>query len=177
MGPVFPQHRRQETGWGPSKPSGSYLLLNSRDVSGLKVASSEQIWRERSSKQEPFLGHLHQDESDQLSHVHPADHLLEPADEGKREMSLAACAVRWPQVDLKNAWQPPRPKHNLGNLFRGVYPATKPIKPCCHHHHSARRAYGYLKVTCPFAEAPPNPTHAARSRLGDGRSVGLGCGH
>jgi len=115
MGPVSPQHRCQEVGWHPRNPTRSHLLLNSRDVSGLKVASSEQIWCEPSSKQEPFLGHLHQDESDQLSHVHPADHLLKPAQGGSARRLVWLRVLRGGRrLTLKTLG---RPKHKLGDLL------------------------------------------------------------
>lgn len=59
----------------------SDLLLDGRDVFGLNLALGEQLGGDPSLKQHALPGHLHQDETDQLAHVHAADHLLKAAAE------------------------------------------------------------------------------------------------
>lgn len=53
-------------------------LFNGRDVFGLYLALGEQLGGDPPLKQHSLPGHLHQDETDQLPHVHTADHLLKP---------------------------------------------------------------------------------------------------
>lgn len=56
-------------------------LLDGGDVFGLYLALGEQLGGDPSLKQHALPGHLHQDETDQLAHVHATDHLLKPAPE------------------------------------------------------------------------------------------------
>lgn len=64
------------------------LLLYGRDVFGLKLALSEQLGGDPSLEQQTLSGHLHQDETDQLPHVHTTDHLLKSTTQrqGKRKV-------------------------------------------------------------------------------------------
>ena len=43
------------------------------------MPGGQQVGRGLALEQQTLLGHLHQDEAHQLPHVHPTDHLLEPA--------------------------------------------------------------------------------------------------
>lgn len=52
------------------------LLLDGRHVFGLELALGEQLGCDPALEQQALSGHLHQDETDQLAQIHPADHLL-----------------------------------------------------------------------------------------------------
>lgn len=52
------------------------LLLNGRDVFGLELALGEQLRSDPALEQHALPGHLHQNETHQLPHVHATDHLL-----------------------------------------------------------------------------------------------------
>ena len=43
---------------------------------GLKLAPGEQLRGDPALEKQALSGHLHQDEADQLAHVHTTDHLL-----------------------------------------------------------------------------------------------------
>lgn len=51
---------------------------------GLKLSFGEQLRSDPALEQHPLSGHLHQDETHQLTHVHTTDHLLKPTTQRKR---------------------------------------------------------------------------------------------
>lgn len=55
-----------------------HSLFNGRDVFRLNFPFRQELGGYPSLKQQPLFGHLDQDESNQLSHVHPTGHLLKP---------------------------------------------------------------------------------------------------
>lgn len=52
---------------------------------GFKLPLSEQLRSDPSLKQQALSGHLHQDETNQLAHVHTTDHLLKSTTERVKE--------------------------------------------------------------------------------------------
>lgn len=66
--------------WNPGRER--YSLFYGRNMLCLKLPFGEKLGGDSPFKEQPLLGHLHQDEPHQLPHVQPADHLLKPAGEG-----------------------------------------------------------------------------------------------
>lgn len=64
---------------GKTPPS---LPLNLREKLGLKDASRLEWLGDLSPEEEAFLGEVDQDITDNLTQVHPADHLLKPESVG-----------------------------------------------------------------------------------------------
>lgn len=54
----------------------SDLLLYGRDMLGLNLPFSKKLWGDPSLEQHALSGHLHENETNQLTHVHATDHLL-----------------------------------------------------------------------------------------------------
>lgn len=62
-----------------------YSLFYGRNMLRLKLPFGEKLRGDSPLKEQPLLGHLHQDEPYQLPHVQPADHLLKPAGRGQQQ--------------------------------------------------------------------------------------------
>lgn len=67
------------------------LLLDGRHVFGPKLAPGEQLRCDPALEQQALSGHLHQDETDQFSQIHPAHHLLKSVTQ-RQQLSLPSAS-------------------------------------------------------------------------------------
>lgn len=63
---------------GPCREAPPHSPLNLREILGLKDAPRLQRLRDLPSEEESLLGEVDQDVADNLTQVHPTDHLLKP---------------------------------------------------------------------------------------------------
>ena len=72
-----------------------HLLFNGRDMFCLNLSFGQELRGYSSLKEQPLLGHLYQNESNQLSYVHPTGHLFKP---DQNETAALSDALQFPLV-------------------------------------------------------------------------------
>lgn len=96
-----------------------YSPLNLREKLGLKDASGLERLRDLSPEEEAFLGEVNQDVADDLTQVHPTDHLLKPewrGGEGTEQGNLS------PMVQQSLRTYAARQGYHLGHMPVLCYP-------------------------------------------------------
>lgn len=139
-----------------------YSLFYGRNVLSLKLPFGEKLRSDSPLKEQPLLGHLHQDEPYQLPHVQPADHLLESAG----EYSSGHPPIRGQQREAEPscAATPPSPACSLPH-----HGQSRAFLNCCIHKTSGK---GSTERKTKAAKLTDNClTHSCFPGLRDPRSI------